>query len=110
MTEKEQRKIANKQLYQKWRRVRKLGCCDEWLDFDQFLKWAKKSGFAADGCLKRHNNSKPYSPRNCYWLECAKTNPSYAKDEFCERWNNTVNRIRDHYGMAPLEVDNGQPG
>lgn len=97
---------AGKLLYGKWRRIRSIGCCQEWQDdFMAFANWSINSGWETGSHIKRYSKAKDYSPHNCYWSSCSKkTNPTYKASAFCAEWNKTVNRIRKHYGMEQFEV------
>jgi hypothetical protein len=107
--------VTGKALYQKWVRMRYVGCCREWQDdFMKFVQWSFDSGFRDGTMLKRLNEKEEYSPENCYWT-LRKAEPTETK-KVCEHrgytasavqalWNKTVNRIREHYGMEPLEVN-----
>lgn len=110
MTEREVKIEAKQQVYSKWRRALKLGCCEEWKKFETFYRWAMKTGFVYGAVLKRHNNNKPYSPRNCYWQDGEKTNKSFSAMDFCSLWNKTVNRIREHYGMESFAIESAEQG
>lgn len=92
-------------LYTKWHTIKRGDCCKEWLDFMAFCEWAFDNDFECGAVLKRYHKSEPYSPRNCYFVFSENTNPSYNASEFCALWNKTVNRIRVHYGLEPLGVD-----
>ena len=92
-----------KSLYARWRNIR-YQRCEEWDDFSKFAEWALNNGFSMDAQLKRHDNRVEYKPGNCYFHEPVS---EYAIDDDCiKRWNDTVNKIRVHFGMKPLEVDN----
>lgn len=97
---------AGAALYNKWNRMRRLGCCPERkADFMAFVKWSMVAGFEEGATLKRYHKEKPYQPSNCYWVVDSKlTNPTYKASAFCASWNKTVNRIRKHYGMEQFEV------
>lgn len=103
-----------KALYYKWFRIKAIGCCREWQDdFLAFASWCLDSGYKEGATLKRYDARQVYSPRNCYWAIKRETPtepqkkyeyPSYNDGAFQALWNKTVNRIREHYGMEPVEV------
>lgn len=43
--------------------------CDEWHDREVFRKWAKENGFQKGLKLCRKDNSKDYTPDNCFFSE-----------------------------------------
>ena len=90
-----------KQMYHKWKRILKLGCCEEWRDFEAFCRWAKEVGYEDGATLKKFNVTLPFAPGNCFFLKRDITG-GIDPVEFNNRWNKTVNRIREHYGMEPL--------
>lgn len=51
---------------------RGIKVCDEWYDFNQFMKWAYSSGYKDFLTLDRINVNGNYSPSNCRWAD-AKT-------------------------------------
>lgn len=47
--------------------------CQEWLDsFQEFLKWSFKNGYGEKLSIDRIDNSKPYDPNNCRWIDLRK--------------------------------------
>lgn len=98
---------VGKLLYAKWARIRRTGCCHEWADdFMAFVKWSMDSGFKEGSTLKRYDKNEVYKPHNCYWaVYYQTTNVIYKATAFCYKWNKAVNRIREHYGMELLEVN-----
>lgn len=44
-----------------------ISICDEWLDFEKFLKWSLENGYAEGLSIDRLDGSKDYSPDNCRW-------------------------------------------
>ena len=92
-------------LYEFWKRIRRSPCCEEWDYYPTFYNWAMQNGYSIGAGLQRTNKDDPYSPDNCYWKfdnECQKRCP----EKWTDLWNKTVNRIRKHYGMPPLEGTN----
>ena len=86
----------------KWFSLVKRGCCPEWKDFEVFEAWAKECGWKISFVLRRYDKTLPFSPENCFWVERKGVHERTWEEEFAERWNKTVNRIRLHYGMEEL--------
>ena len=88
-------------LYTAWKKARSGPHCDEWDDFVGFYEWAVKSDYVLGARLCLIDDADIYCPENVEW---------YIYDEevrdreaFIYEWNTTVNRIRKHLGMPPLE-------
>lgn len=44
-----------------------ISVCDEWLNFENFMKWAMENGYSDELTIDRINNEKGYCPTNCRW-------------------------------------------
>jgi hypothetical protein len=44
-----------------------------------------------------------YCPENVFWHTPGLTEDVMPTPDWADEWNKTVNRIRKHYGMPPLE-------
>lgn len=89
-------------LYEMWKRMRKHPHCEEWDFFPAFYTWAMENGYEAGKWMRPLDKNKDWSPSNVAWY--VPTVGSARPDKEWENtWNNTVNRIRKHYGMPPLE-------
>lgn len=72
-----------------------LGVCDEWRnDVHEFMKWAMSNGYDGKLTLDRRDNSRGYSPDNCWF-----------KTAFEQNRNRKNNRIIDIDGETKLLVD-----
>lgn len=88
-------------LYTTWRSFRNRPHCDKWDNFPNFYEWAMQSGYEVGAWLMRDDKNGPFDPDNCFWFQpCTE---SRISQEFIDKWNETVNRIRKYYGMPPLE-------
>ena len=89
-------------LYHTWRTVRRHDHCEEWDYFPTFYDWAMNNGFELGAKMFVLDANKPYSADNCIWFACHKDETLFDHQRI-RKWNKTVNRIRKHYGMPPLE-------
>lgn len=101
-----------KKLYNRWYRFhfREKPCSPAFQTFEGFYRWAIEAGY--DGCqvMKRHDPKGPYSEGNCYWVEVEiketeSTVQQKMPEEWVEKWNRTVNRIRKVYGMDLIGME-----
>ena len=91
-----------RRLYAYWKRVKIDTDSPEFLDYSLFYKWAIDNGYRVGAKLAREDLTKPYSPENCFWF-CRKDHDYMPRDpEFEYLWDDTVNRIRRHFGMEPI--------
>ena len=96
-----------KELYSKWSDMkRKAGRCEEWDDFNAFCVWAFDQGFIRGAFVRRRDKHGLYTPENCYLITGKKIGHNIDPEDFINRWNKTVNRIRIAYGMEPLRKQN----
>lgn len=91
-------------LYERWLKFHRNPCSAEFADFMGFYKWALSSGYESGYTLSRFDNTKPYSAENCYWVQSRRC---YTKEEkeWIDKWNDMVNRIRSHFGMNPIGLE-----
>jgi hypothetical protein len=82
-------------LYWIWKKVRLDTDSAVFENFASFYDWAIDSGYESGDRLFLINNDKPHSPENCDW--------KLLRGAWIDDWNNTVNRVRKHYDMPPLE-------
>ena len=91
-------------LYQTWKKIRKRPHCEEWEYFPNFYFWAMNNGYTLSAWLRLKDVSGQYCPENCIWYFPKEDRQKQAgENSLIENWNRTVNRIRKHYGMPPLE-------
>ena len=91
-------------LYNAWKKLRRDTHAEEWDFFPTFYNWAMQNGYVNGSFLRLVDETGAYEPNNCTWRSPgndADYPPSTLSWE--HKWNETVNRIRKHYGMPPLE-------
>lgn len=76
--------------------------CKEWGTYPPFYEWAMQNGYSIGAWLRRVNDFEPYSPDNCVWY-ISDADQNRVPLSWADDWNKSVNRIRKHYGMPPLE-------
>lgn len=89
-------------LYQIWKRIRKSPHSEAWDHFPTFYDWAMQNEYETGFWLRKIDCNGSYTPDNCVWYS-PKEKKEHIPAEWADRWNKTVNRIREHYGMPPLE-------
>ena len=53
---------------------RGIELCEEWLEFEEFEKWALENGYSEELSLDRIDNDLGYNPSNCRWISVVKNN------------------------------------
>ena len=78
----------------------------EFEEFPGFYRWAMKNGYTVGAKLLKYDLNEPYTPDNCFWIPHSERveNPTVPPldHEWTKKWDETVNRIRLHYGMEPI--------
>lgn len=95
----------NDPLRKKWQNLKGKPCVPAWADEQAFLTWAMSSGYEPNLGLYRKDNTKPYGPKNCFWKMKEKLQKFEDTEEgiLIRKWNQTVNVIRQHYGLPLFE-------
>ena len=90
-------------LYAYWKRIRGKGISQAFEKFTDFYQWSMKNGYTIGAKLYKHEPDEPYDPDNCFWVprsEWVENQTPTSRDRaFEEKWDKTVNRIRNYYGM-----------
>ena len=95
-----------RRIYAYWRRIRKHDVSPEFEAFPGFYFWAMKNKYTIGAKLFKYEPDEPYAPDNCFWvpqserIEIPTARP--LDREMAKKWDETVNRIRLHYGMEPI--------
>ena len=91
-----------KRLYAYWKRILWDTDSPEFETYPGFYKWAMEAGYTSGANLLRRDGRAPYSPDNCVWI-FREEGPAPMRDKERETlWDETVNRIRVHFGMEPI--------
>lgn len=104
-----------KRLYGFWKRIHRNIDSPEFEQFTDFYYWAIANGYTDRARLYRYDREEPYSPENCFWVPVGdvagtkepqkngeQSNIYYLDSTWMRKWDETVNRIRLHYGMEPI--------
>lgn len=91
---------SGRRLYEIWKRVRRAGADPCWNTYPAFYRWAMSVGYCVGEKLHRYDSDGLYSPENCYWSDATHETISDAwREEWCKKWNQTVNVIRRYFGL-----------
>ena len=104
---------AGGRIYSYWKRIRNTPgntVAPEFSTYFGFYKWTMESGYTVGARLYRRDVREPYGPDNCVWVakRVEDEEPKRSKRmtipdaELKKKWDETVNRIRLHYGMEPI--------
>ena len=93
-------------LYAYWKRIRGKGISQAFEKFDDFYHWSMKNDYTVGAKLIKYDPDEPYGPDNCFWIPrsewAANQTPTPRNRAWENSWDETVNRIREHYGMEPI--------
>lgn len=91
-----------RRLYSYWKKVKADTTSPVFLDYPNFYKWSIDNGYRVGARLFKHDITAPYSPDNSFWF-CRSVDVTFARDpDFEYLWDETVNRIRRHFGLEPI--------
>lgn len=93
--------LSNTRLYHIWhdmkRRILNQKCasykkyggrgikiCDEWLELENFIKWAKESGYQENLTIDRIDVNGDYCPENCKWSTIMEQSNNKRNNNFLE--------------------------
>ena len=93
---------GGRRLYELWKRLRKSPHDPAWDDFQVFYTWVMKEGYVLGSGIRRKDDSLPYGPTNAV-LRRPTIAPDFCEQEWCEKWDKTVNILRKHFGLPPLK-------
>jgi hypothetical protein len=101
-----------RRLYAYWRRIKHWTDSPEFLDYLRFYKWAMDNGYTVGAKLFREDENEKFSPDNCFWVAredwVGVSHASYMDEVAIRKWDETINRIREHYGMEPIHSFDGE--
>lgn len=93
-------------LYSYWRKLHNKTEDPTFQHYPDFFEWAMKNGYTVGAKLFRHDEEKPFSAENCFWVPREKWvggDPNLIRNRTWEqKWDEAVNRIRRHYGMKEI--------
>lgn len=94
-------------LYALWQRMRRSGREKYFDKYHNFYKWAMEHGFKHGLNLRRIDDTKPWSRKNCEVVTPYNPRLLYGEEvrKRISDWNRAVNRIRVYYGMKPFPVE-----
>ena len=95
-----------KDLYGRYKAPKSSKYRDLFPTFQQFYDWSMANGFVCGAKFECKDYSEPLTPDKFQWIiPTAKMTKITVEDknDFIDRWNKTVNRIRVHYGLEPFE-------
>lgn len=103
LTEEEEDKL--RQMYTNAQnRSKKFQRVGQWETFDGFKAWMLPNDWDEGKRVMRRDRNKPRTPENCYVAVPGERISSQEwEEDFCLRWNKSVNVLRTAAGLKPLE-------
>ena len=89
-------------LYAYWKKIKDKTDSPEFMDFQSFYNWAIEANYSLGAKLYRRDCDLPYNPDNCVWIFREERPKDERAPEWEKLWDETVNRIRLHFGMEPI--------
>lgn len=100
-------------LYAYWKRIHRDSDSPEFQTFPSFFNWAMSNEYTLGAKLMKYDEFEPFGPDNCFWLaKCECVGIGHGLGATIDRnltwerkWDETVNRIREHFGMEPIHSE-----
>jgi hypothetical protein len=64
--------------------------CQSWLDFEEFLKWSLKNGYAKNLSIDRIDTNGDYEPANCRWVTNIRQQNNKSNNHFITYMGKTM--------------------
>ena len=65
--------------------------CDEWMDFENFYRWAIENGYNDSLSIDRIDGNKDYEPSNCRWVDYKTQNNNKSQNHLITYKGRTQN-------------------
>lgn len=95
-----------RRLYRYWIDIHNDTDSVTFAEYPGFFEWAMANGYTVGAKLLRHDESKTFTPENCFWVTPSELKAMRAEKDpdkqWMRLWDRTVNRLRRHFDMEPI--------
>jgi len=92
--------------YNRFYGINNITICGEWLDYQEFNRWALANGYRKGLSIDRIDNKGNYEPNNCQWITLI-NNANKARSRVTLQLDKDGNIIKEYISAAGATKETG---